>query len=64
MAKKFLVLLFISLFVFLVQNMAQEVKWYTFQEAVALNAKAPRKIMIDVYTDWCSWCKVMDKETF
>ena len=64
MTKKFLALLFISLFVFLVQSMAQEVKWYTFQEAVALNAKAPRKIMIDVYTDWCGWCKVMDKETF
>ncbi len=45
-------------------SMAQEVKWYTFQEAIALNQKAPRKILIDVYTDWCGWCKVMDKETF
>jgi len=44
--------------------MAQEVKWYSFLEAVALNEKAPRKILIDVYTDWCGWCKVMDKETF
>jgi len=46
------------------KNMAQEVKWYTFEEAVTLNKKAPRKIIIDVYTDWCGWCKVMDKETF
>lgn len=43
---------------------AQEVKWLTFEEAVALNKKEPRKIMVDVYTDWCGWCKVMDKKTF
>jgi thioredoxin-related protein len=39
-------------------------KWYTIQEAVALNAKNPKKIMVDVYTDWCGWCKRMDAETF
>jgi thioredoxin-related protein len=40
------------------------VKWYTVEEAYALAKKEPRKILIDVYTDWCSWCKVMDKNTF
>ncbi len=50
---------------FLALNLgAQEVKWLTFEEAIELNHKEPRKIMIDVYTDWCSWCKVMDKNTF
>ena len=24
----------------------------------------PRKVFVDVYTDWCGWCKVMDKKTF
>jgi thioredoxin-related protein len=43
---------------------AQEVKWHTFEEAIKLNQTAPRKIMVDVYTDWCGWCKVMDKKTF
>jgi thioredoxin-related protein len=43
---------------------AQEVRWLTFEEAIELNKKEPRKIMIDVFTDWCSWCKVMDKNTF
>ena len=42
----------------------QPVTWYTFEEAIELNITEPRKIMIDVYTDWCSWCKVMDKSTF
>lgn len=42
----------------------QKVKWYTIEEAIALNAKQPRKIIMDVYTDWCGWCKVLDKKTF
>ena len=40
------------------------VKWYTLEEAQALSAKAPRKIFVDMYTSWCGWCKVMDKNTF
>jgi thioredoxin-related protein len=48
----------------IVSLQAQEVKWYTIEEALELNKTQPRKIMIDVYTDWCGWCKVMDKNTF
>lgn len=40
------------------------VNWYTFEEAVKLNEKNPKKIFVDLYTDWCSWCKVMDQKTF
>ncbi len=40
------------------------VKWHSIEEAFELVKKEPRKIMIDVYTDWCSWCKVMDNQTF
>ncbi len=43
---------------------ASIIKWYTLQEAMELNAKQPKKIFIDVYTDWCGWCKVMDSVTF
>jgi thioredoxin-related protein len=49
----------------LVQNNTVEtVRWYTFEEALKLNKEKPKKIMIDVYTDWCGWCKKMDRETF
>ena len=45
---------------------AQEVKWLTWDEAAKLSAtdKNPKKVFIDVYTDWCGWCKKMDKDTF
>ena len=40
------------------------VKWMTFEEALEKSKTEKRKIFIDVYTDWCGWCKVMDKNTF
>ncbi|MCW5923916.1 MAG: DUF255 domain-containing protein [Saprospiraceae bacterium] len=39
-------------------------QWHTWEEAVELNKTAPKKIFVDVYTDWCGWCKRMDKSTF
>lgn len=40
------------------------VKWMSFEEAVEANKTNPKKIFIDVYTDWCGWCKKMDAGTF
>lgn len=40
------------------------VKWYTMEEALAANERAPKALFIDMYTSWCGWCKVMDKKTF
>lgn len=43
---------------------ATEIKWMTISEVEAAMKKKPKKVFVDVYTDWCGWCKVMDKKTF
>lgn len=40
------------------------VQWLTVAQLKEVYAKEPRPILVDVYTDWCGWCKVMDKETY
>jgi len=42
----------------------KKIKWMSFEQAYQLNKKKPKKIFIDVYTDWCGWCKRMDATTF
>ncbi|MCB0496875.1 MAG: DUF255 domain-containing protein [Cyclobacteriaceae bacterium] len=41
-----------------------QVQWLTFEDAVAKSKTTPKPIFIDVYTDWCGWCKKMDAATF
>lgn len=43
---------------------AEKIKWYSFEEAMEMNRKNPKKVFIDMYTDWCGWCKKMDQTTF
>lgn len=45
---------------------AQQVNWLSWEEAMTLASEKDnsKKIFVDVYTDWCGWCKKMDKDTF
>jgi len=40
------------------------VKWMTLEEALEKSKTDKRKIFVDVFTDWCGWCKRMDSTTF
>jgi uncharacterized protein YyaL (SSP411 family) len=35
-----------------------------FNEGYELAKKKNKIMLVDVYTDWCGWCKVMDRETY
>ena len=45
-------------------NAQEEVNWLTFEEAIEKNKENPKPILVDLYTDWCGWCKKMDKTTY
>lgn len=42
----------------------EEINWLTWEEAMEAMDNNPKKMFIDVYTDWCGWCKRMDASTF
>ena len=42
----------------------ESINWISFEEALSRSSKEPKKIFMDIYTDWCGWCKKMDKSTF
>jgi thioredoxin-related protein len=39
-------------------------RWTTLENAIELSRKNKKKILVNVYTDWCKWGKVMDEKTF
>lgn len=40
------------------------IHWISFEEAERLDSTENRPFLIDVYTDWCGWCKRMMATTF
>ncbi len=45
-------------------SFAGEKEWLKFDAGLAKAKKENKSIVVDFYTDWCHWCKVMEKETF
>ena len=51
------------------QHGSAGLKWTSFNDVDKLIKKdakkhISKKYVVDVYTDWCGWCKKMDKATF
>jgi len=45
-------------------SFAKEPQWKTFNKGIAEAKKSGKKILVDVYTDWCQYCKQMDTITY
>ena len=40
------------------------VNWLDIETAVSMQEKQPKPLYVDVYTNWCGWCKKMDRSTY
>lgn len=42
----------------------EELKWYDWNTGYAKAVKEGKIALVDAYTDWCGWCKKMDRDTY
>ncbi len=42
----------------------EKLHWVGFNDGIAEAQKTGKKVLIDVYTTWCVWCKRMDANTY
>jgi len=61
---RFVIISLLFAFVSNVTNAQTGIKWYTWEEGMVKAEKENKKFVIDMYTDWCGWCKKMDSSTF
>ena len=47
-----------------IKGESPKIKWVDFNTGLAQAQQSGKLAVIDCYTDWCGWCKVMDKKTF
>jgi len=44
---------------------AQDIDWQKNYDTALEQAKKGKKlVMVDIYTDWCGWCKKLDRDTY
>ena len=51
------------LFGFSTSNASDEIKWYPYEQGLALAKQEGKKIFVHFYADWCAYCEKMEKET-
>jgi thioredoxin-related protein len=43
---------------------AGRIEWMSLEQAAGSLEKEKRPVLIDLYTDWCGWCRQMDRKTY
>ena len=42
----------------------EKINWLSIKEIDEKLKNEPKPVLVDLYTDWCYWCKVMDNRTY
>ncbi len=66
MRKSILIALFLSVSIALFSQTEPKVsiQWLDIETALEKQKTQVKPIFVDMYTDWCGWCKKLDAETF
>jgi thioredoxin-related protein len=43
---------------------ARQIQWLDWDAGMELARRSGRPVLVDVYTDWCGWCKRMDRDVY
>ena len=44
---------------------AKDIEWQKNYDTALAQAKKDKKlVLVDLYTDWCGWCKRLDRDTY
>jgi thioredoxin-related protein len=57
-------LLLTALLTILAATPARAVQWKAWNPGLEAARSAGKPVLVDVYTDWCGWCKRMDAEVY
>ena len=57
--------LFVLMFLLITSSVfAQEIVWHDWKDGYKKAQNENKIILLDAYTEWCGWCKVMDQKTY